>query len=127
MDWKLGRLMRFTPILVLLLSAPPTNARDVFKCIALNGSVTYADKPCAKSGTIIEIDEAPATQPYAPRPRGPITIGMTAVDVRKAWGEPGKVNRSVYSFGVHEQWVYGRANTSEYVYIRNGKVTSWSD
>ncbi len=53
--------------------------------------------------------------------KGSISIGMTSDMVREAWGRPNDVNRTTYSFGVHEQWVYGSGN---YVYFEDGKVTT---
>ena len=41
----------------------------------------------------------------------------------ESWGQPDDINRSVGSWGVHEQWVYG----DEYLYFENGKLTSWQD
>ena len=52
-------------------------------------------------------------------------IGMTEQEVRNSsWGEPQKINKSTYSWGTTEQWVYGN---NRYVYFRNGKVTSISE
>lgn len=56
---------------------------------------------------------------------GSVRIGMLPEDVRLCgWGQPEKVNRSVGSWGVHEQWVYRGGN---YLYIKNGKVDSWQN
>ena len=55
---------------------------------------------------------------------GRIYIGMTDRNVLVSWGPPKKVNRTVGKWGTHEQWVYSE-NT--FVYIENGKVTSWQD
>jgi hypothetical protein len=52
---------------------------------------------------------------------GQIHIGMTAEQVRAAWGRPERVNSSVYATGTHEQWVYG---AGQYVYFENGVMTS---
>ena len=52
-----------------------------------------------------------------------IKIGMTKAMVKDSWGEPEDINRTVGSWGVHEQWVYG----SNYLYFENGKLTSWQD
>jgi hypothetical protein len=61
---------------------------------------------------------------------GEIVLGMTKELVRFSWGEPTDVNRSVGSWGVHEQWVY-RFSTSPYsatyMYFENGILTSWQD
>lgn len=53
-----------------------------------------------------------------------IRIGMTADMVRMSWGNPQDINRTVYSFGVYEQWVYGLGC---YVYFENGVVTAIQD
>lgn len=58
--------------------------------------------------------------------RGTIRIGMSAEQVLASWGRPRDINRSVYSFGVHEQWVYS-PHQNRYVYLEDGIVTSWSD
>jgi flagellar biosynthesis GTPase FlhF len=54
-----------------------------------------------------------------------IWIGMTKEMLIDSWGQPSddNINRSVGSWGVHEQWIYG----DTYVYLENGKVTSWQD
>lgn len=52
---------------------------------------------------------------------GSVYIGMSADQVVAAWGRPRDINRTTYSFGVHEQWVY---NNSSYVYFENGIVTA---
>ena len=50
-----------------------------------------------------------------------IQRGMTAEQVRAAWGKPQRNNESVGAWGTHEQWVYG----DTYVYFENGLMTSW--
>lgn len=53
-----------------------------------------------------------------------VILGMTMDEViNSSWGKPWSVNRSVYSFGTHEQWVYG-TNPSNYLYFENGILTS---
>lgn len=54
---------------------------------------------------------------------GHVVIGMSKEMVRASLGEPIDVNRSVGSWGTHEQWVYDAL----YVYVENGIVTSWQD
>jgi hypothetical protein len=55
-----------------------------------------------------------------------IRIGMTAEQVRAAWGRPDDINRSVYSFGVHEQWVWedGDGIPYQFAYMEDGVLTS---
>lgn len=59
-----------------------------------------------------------------------IWINMTDDQLILSWGLPNDRNDSVYSFGVHSQWVYG--TYKPYVYLEgkdkdNMKVTSWQD
>lgn len=52
-------------------------------------------------------------------------IGMTSDEVKKtSWGEPDKINRDTYEWGIKEQWVYDRKG---YVYFEDGIVTSVSE
>lgn len=50
-----------------------------------------------------------------------IKIGMTSAMVIDSWGKPQSINKSVGSWGVHEQWVY----SSAYLYFENGVMTSY--
>jgi hypothetical protein len=52
-----------------------------------------------------------------------IQIGFDHDRVIASWGRPDHVNRTTYSFGVHEQWVYGEYG-SGYVYFEDGVVTA---
>jgi len=59
-----------------------------------------------------------------------LALGMTAEMARASWGSPSKINRSVGSWGVHEQWVYNaltRYHSPRYIYFENGTLTSWQD
>ena len=64
-----------------------------------------------------------------------ISLGISKAEVIRRWGEPAKVNKSVGSWGVHEQWVYGyhplgnitRTIPTQFLYFENGKLTSWQD
>lgn len=55
--------------------------------------------------------------------KGYYWIGMTADMALIALGEPKDINRTVGSWGIHEQWVYGK----KYFYFENGKMTSFQD
>jgi hypothetical protein len=51
-----------------------------------------------------------------------VRIGMTTAQVLASrWGRPDHINRSTYSWGTREQWVYGSGN---YLYFRNGILES---
>ena len=49
---------------------------------------------------------------------------MSEQMVIESWGKPNEINRTVGSWGVHEQWIYPG---KQYLYIENGKLTSWQD
>jgi hypothetical protein len=50
-----------------------------------------------------------------------VNIGMTSERVLlSSWGRPEKVNRTTYSRGVHEQWVY----SGGYLYFEDGILTA---
>ena len=50
---------------------------------------------------------------------------MTKEMVIESIGKPDDINRTVGSWGVHEQWVYDKRGL--YIYFKNGKVTSFQD
>lgn len=51
-----------------------------------------------------------------------IKLGMSEKQLLLSWGKPERINKTVGSSGVNEQWVYG---VGQYVYMQNGKVTSF--
>jgi len=51
---------------------------------------------------------------------GSVWLGMTDEMARDSWGEPSKIDRTVTSNLVHEQWVY----PSLYLYFENGILTN---
>jgi hypothetical protein len=59
---------------------------------------------------------------------GKICLTMTKDEVVASWGNPYDINRTVGSWGVHEQWVYGGdISNRKYLYFENGVLTSWQD
>lgn len=53
-----------------------------------------------------------------------IRMGISTCQLYASWGLPNQENRSVGSWGVHIQHVYG---SNQYVYTDNNLVTSWQD
>ena len=53
------------------------------------------------------------TAPPVPYNNGRIHTGMTKDEVRRAWGDPEKINKTIYGTRTSEQWVYG----ADYVYF----------
>lgn len=52
-------------------------------------------------------------------------VGMTSEEVLKSnWGKPNDINKTTYSWGVKEQWVYPG---NKYIYIEDGIVTAISE
>jgi hypothetical protein len=59
---------------------------------------------------------------------GEFWIGMTDKMARESLGDPDDINRSVGSWGVHEQWVYERPNYQNvYLYFENGVLKSYQE
>lgn len=55
-------------------------------------------------------------------------IGMSKRMALKSLGKPNTKNKSTGSWGVHEQWVYSKANNKMiYLYFENNKLTSFQD
>jgi len=52
-------------------------------------------------------------------------IGMTDEMARASLGDPTEINRTVGSWGVHEQWVYDKLKL--YLYFENGTMTSFQN
>jgi len=51
---------------------------------------------------------------------GKVRIGMTKAMCEEAWGSPDRINKTVGSWGTHEQWVYGNS----YLYFEGNKLTA---
>jgi hypothetical protein len=54
---------------------------------------------------------------------GKIWLGMTKDMVIESWGKPEDINRTVTTYSVSEQWIYGE----KYLYFDDGILTSWQD
>jgi hypothetical protein len=52
-----------------------------------------------------------------------IFVGMSSDEAEASWGAPERKHRSVGSWGIHEQWVYG----NQYLYFEDGKLSSWQE
>ena len=55
-----------------------------------------------------------------------IWLGMPDEQVLLSRGKPADINRSVGSYGVHEQWVYENY-PQKYLYFEDGILTSWQE
>jgi len=63
---------------------------------------------------------------------GSIRLGMTTKEVNASWGLPRKIKRSVYTWGIHEQWIYGTSVHDSsldptYLYFEDDILTGWQD
>lgn len=65
----------------------------------------------------------PAMSTHAkPQKKSGVTLGMTPEQaLQSSWGRPERINRTINSSGIFEQWVYGNGN---YLYFTNGKLTT---
>lgn len=56
-----------------------------------------------------------------------LELGMDREMVEYAWGKPNEKNRSVGSWGIHEQWVYEKDGKYRFAYFENGILTGWQE
>jgi hypothetical protein len=56
-----------------------------------------------------------------------VFIGMTKEQVKLSWGRPENINRTISSYGVSEQWIYGALPNAKYLYFENGVLRSIQD
>lgn len=136
--------MRTIPLICLLAASISAQA---FEQNYKPPKVTYEWKDPA-TGARKSSDKPPADAVYrvifeeTPKPanrdrhyvmsseRLPVRVGMTADNALEAWGQPDTINRTIFSSGTREQWVYGlhgAPGTQEYIYLDNGIVTAIQD
>jgi cell division protein FtsB len=85
-----------------------------------NELATEKQKEVRKNDLVKKYGQTSGLKIYESR----IWVGMTKEMVIDSWGKPLSINRTGNEWGVHEQWVYG---DHRYLYIENGKLTSWQD
>lgn len=87
---------------------------------ANNGNGWSADECRAIVGTLYDIDENEINVQNVINKK--IWIGMSVIHLGYSLGDPQDINSTVTSLGESQQWVYPGYN---YVYVENGKVTSY--
>jgi hypothetical protein len=137
-----GALRHYAVMLAALMATGQANA--INKCTGPDGKVVFQDAPCAGKGEAVRILGAGQADPnsqgaqywqreVARQKRSAaideaianrsVSIGMNSDEVIKSWGRPSKINKTVTSSGVQEQWVYNRGgHKTQYVYMDNGVV-----
>lgn len=120
-------------MLLSLLTAPMCSFCAIYRC-TVDGSTTVQDRPCVDADTqdTVHMTGVGKGNPAAAArlqqqerfqilvAEKTVAIGMSANQVRQAWGAPNKINRTIGVSGVREQWVY----PSDYVYFDSGIVST---
>lgn len=104
------------------------SVRDNNFCRELGRAIRGKDKEFARAMIMRAHNEFATTLNFATEDnikKKLIQIGMPACAVSASFGYPERINRSVYSFGVHEQWVYNGGGM--YVYFEDNILTSWQE
>lgn len=97
-------------------------AIDRIELLAPNEVASFAKLKTQLENKIAAEAKAQARAIAAAKKKEGVSIGMSQEDViASSWGRPESINKSIYSFGVHEQWVYGGRN---YLYFKNGVLDS---
>lgn len=130
-DIKVMKYIELT-FFFIFLSMSSQSFAQAYRCKDSSGKINYQQIPCAndQEGKKLNIEAPP--QQTADQLRinksiasGRVTRGMSAAQVRTAWGNPKSINKGVYGKRVSEQWVYDRGKfKSQYVYLEDGIVTS---
>lgn len=121
----------------LILFSATSNAQ-VYQC-KINGSLVFQDKPCAGSKEQIkqirdkqkeykDAQERREREKAEWAARKEPKIGMTKAEAYKSsWGYPDKENVTKSDHGTSEQWVYRRGSNSQYLYFKDGILTTIQD
>lgn len=116
-----------TLIALMTLGGLGTAHGQAYKC-TVNGAVVFQQGPCAEGGVKLAVT--------APSPRDvqvetliaqrKVAVSMTAAQVKRSWGPPTKVNKTISASSTSEQWVYDRGSvgSTQYVYLTDGIVSS---
>jgi hypothetical protein len=123
-------------LLSLLIFSAPSFAQ-LYKC-QVDGKTVYQDHLCQgaleidttnidnESKIIARRKESEQYQLMIHPKR--LRLGMSFVEVKKAWGNPSQVNRHVFPSSVDEQWVYSfDSMKTRYAHFTNGRLTSYSE
>jgi hypothetical protein len=77
----------------------------------------YPEAYKSRAALYSELNRRLAAQEAAEKRSRGVTIGMSQEEViASSWGKPRKINRTTYSWGTKEQWVYDGG----YLYFTNG-------
>lgn len=86
-----------------------------------NDGSGWTDEECVRIISLLYDDYKQTEQQVSAVANSKVIIGMSSTALWYSWGNPNKVNTSNYGSGNEEQVVYD----SSYVYIKDGKVTSY--
>ncbi|MDR0771225.1 MAG: DUF4124 domain-containing protein [Burkholderiales bacterium] len=119
-------------IFVLVALFVATAHAAVYKCMNAAGEITFSDKPCMGMDSepmrlLYDKSGDPEVGTLQNRvAMGQVTAGMTASQVRQAWGNPSGITTSKEGGVVKEEWNYQRDGQSQKVVLVDGKVVEAS-
>lgn len=145
----MGAKLEWGAAVVLTVAMATPGVAQVYRCDGPDGPI-FTQTPCAEDAVVVPI------APSAPQAgsggtdwddpslrrgrellqqdrldrvadRRRVAVGMSERQVRRAWGEPDRINRTIHATGNREQWVYRRGQArTQYVHFRDGTVSSVS-
>ncbi|MEJ8546638.1 copper amine oxidase N-terminal domain-containing protein [Brevibacillus borstelensis] len=124
------KLPNLTPVTIEYVE--PENLQNTFKVYVKSGDKLYAVRMVNAESLK---DMLTYTNPYDKKwpnavyegiKQGKVAVGMTKEMVLMSVGKPEKINTSMESWGVHEQWIYPTKDKfrSNYIYFRDGIASS---
>lgn len=116
---------------LVLAAASGPSAAEIYRCV-VEGRVVYSDRPCGGQATKVGIDATPGEAPTPSQTLereanlGRVLVGMTAAQVKQAWGRPIEVASEDTGSGPSERWSYDRSGETTTLHFEGGKVAKIS-
>lgn len=127
-------MMRTWLLALALAAGPLSDAAAQFTCTGPDGRKTFQDVPCPQGHQAekLQLHQRNTIGPAADRPshireaiaRRTVAIGMTTEELYRAFGQPSKVNASLYGTNRRDQLIYLKGADTWYVYTDNGVVSA---
>jgi hypothetical protein len=122
-----------TIVLIFVSFFITTANAAIYKCTDADGKIEFSDKPCMDASSVpmrLIYDTSGDPEVGALQNQvamGQVTVGMTASQVRQAWGDPDGITASREVDIAREEWSYQRYGQAQKVILVSGKVVEVSN
>jgi hypothetical protein len=119
--------MRVIIFIITIYSSSAVLADEVFKC-SIDGKISYQGQPCPETQKeerikveVVGGSEDPIMSHKDRLNRAAllskVMIGMSPMQVRRAWGQPASINKSFVAGSAREQWVFNWSPGNSHMFI----------